>query len=126
MTDTTTPMTPTEVANRMNELFKENKWQQAQEELYIEDCESIEPPHAPGLQTVKGMDAIRKKGEMFQRMIEEVHGRWASDVMVAGNYLTCTMGMEVTMKGVGRIKMDEVCVYKVKDGKVVSEQFFFD
>jgi len=35
------------------------------------------------------------------------------------------MGMDVTMKGMGRVKMEEVCVYKVKDGKVVSEQFFF-
>jgi SnoaL-like domain len=113
------------VANRMNELFKENKWQQAQEELYSNDCESIEPPHAPGLQSVKGMDAIRKKGEMFQSMIEEMHGGWCSDVLVGGNYITCAMGMECTMKGMGRIKMEEVCVYEVKDGKVVKEQFFF-
>jgi hypothetical protein len=118
-------MTPQEVASRMNELFKENKWQQVQEELYSDDCESIEPAHAPGLQTVKGKEAIKQKGIMFQNMIEEVHGGWSSDVLVAGNYLTCAMGMECTMKGMGRIKMDEVCVYEVKDGKVVKEQFFF-
>jgi hypothetical protein len=35
------------------------------------------------------------------------------------------MGMEVTMKGVGRIKMDEICVYKVEGGKIVKEQFFY-
>lgn len=118
-------MTTQEVANRMNELFKENKWQQAQEELYSDDCESIEPAHTPGLQSVKGKEAIKQKAIIFQGMIEEMHGGWCSDVLVGGNYLTCAMGMECTMKGMGRIKMDEVCVYEVKDGKVVREQFFF-
>jgi limonene-1,2-epoxide hydrolase len=35
------------------------------------------------------------------------------------------MGMDVTIKGQGRMKMDEVAVYEVKDGKIVLEHFFF-
>jgi hypothetical protein len=35
------------------------------------------------------------------------------------------MGMECTMKGMGRTKMDEIAVYEVKDGMIVKEQFFF-
>jgi limonene-1,2-epoxide hydrolase len=35
------------------------------------------------------------------------------------------MGMDVTMKGAGRINMEEIAVYEVKDGKIVKEQFFF-
>ncbi|MCX6315879.1 MAG: nuclear transport factor 2 family protein [Bacteroidetes bacterium] len=118
-------MTTQEVANRMSELFKENKWQQAQEELYAVDCESIEPAHAQGLQTVKGLDAIREKGKQFQAMIEEMHGGWVSELIVAGRHITCAMGMDVTLKGMGRSNMEEVAVYEVKDGKVVKEQFFF-
>ena len=38
---------------------------------------------------------------------------------------TGAMGMDVTMKGMGRQKMDELAVYEVKDGKIVKEQFFF-
>lgn len=118
-------MTTQEVANRMNELFKQNNWMQAQDELYADDVMSIEPEGAPGLRTVQGKAALKEKAQQFQDMIEEMHGGWCSDVLVGGDYLTCTMGMDVTMKGMGRIKMEEVCVYKVKDGKVVSEQFFF-
>lgn len=118
-------MTIQEVASRMSELFKENKWQQVQDELYADDVISIEPEGAPGLQTVKGKEALKEKGKQFQEMIEEMHGGWCSDILVGGEYLTCAMGMDVTMKGMGRVKMEEVCVYKVKDGKVVSEQFFF-
>jgi hypothetical protein len=118
-------MTTQEVANRMSELFKENKWQQVQEELFAEDAVSIEPEHAPGVKSVKGMAAIKQKSIDFNAMVEEVHGGWVSDLIVGGNYITCAMGMDATMKGMGRMKMDEVCVYEVKDGKVVKEQFFF-
>ena len=125
MSTATAVMTTQDVANRMNELFKENKWQQAQEELYAEDAVSIEPEHAQGLQSVKGLDAIKQKGQMFQGMIEEMHGGWHSEPIVAGNFISFGMGMDVTMKGMGRSKMDEIAVYEVKDGKVVKEQFFF-
>lgn len=35
------------------------------------------------------------------------------------------MGMDVTLKGMGRRQMDEIAVYEVKDGKIVKEQFFY-
>lgn len=118
-------MTTQEVANRMNELFKENKWNEVQEELFAENAVSIEPPASQGLQTVEGLAAIKKKGEDFNSMIEEMHGGWVSEPIVAGNFISFGMGMDVTMKGAGRMKMDEIAVYEVKDGKVVKEQFFY-
>jgi hypothetical protein len=125
MTTTEAVMTTQEVANRMNELFKENKWDQAQDELFSEDCESIEPPHAQGMQSVKGIAAIKQKGKDFNAMVEEMHDGWCSEPLVGGNYISFAMGMDVTMKGMGRMKMEEICVYEVKDGKIVKEQFFF-
>jgi hypothetical protein len=35
------------------------------------------------------------------------------------------VGMDITMKGQDRMKMDEVAVYEVRDGKIVLEHFFF-
>jgi len=32
--------------------------------------------------------------------------------------------MDVTMKGQARSSFEELCVYRVKDGKIISEQFF--
>jgi hypothetical protein len=34
------------------------------------------------------------------------------------------MQLDMTMKGQGRTNMAELCVYQVKDGKIVAEQFF--
>lgn len=118
-------MTTQDVANRLNELFKENKWMEAQQELFSEDAVSIEPEHSPGLKTVQGKDAIRKKGEEFNNMVEEMHGGYSSEPIVAGNYIAVAMGIDATYKGMGRQKMDEIALYEVKDGKVVKEQFFY-
>jgi len=118
-------MTTKDVANRLYELFKENKWMEAQQELFSNDAESIEPKDSPGLQSVKGIDAIRKKGEDFNNMVEEVHGGWVSEPLVAGKYITVAMGLDCTYKGMGRQKMDEIAIYEVKDGKIVKEQFFY-
>ena len=117
--------TTQDVANRLHELFKENKWMEAQQELFSEDAESIEPAHSPGLQSAKGKDAIRKKGEEFNNMVEEMHGGYVSEPIVAGNYIAVAMGIDATYKGMGRQKMDEIALYEVKDGKVVKEQFFY-
>ena len=118
-------MTTQEVANRMNELFKENKWQEVQDELFADDVLSIEPEHSQAVKTAQGKETLKKKAQDFGAMIEEMHGGWCSEPIVAGNFISFGMGMDCTMKGMGRTKMDEIAVYEVKDGKVIKEQFFF-
>ncbi|MEO7922892.1 MAG: nuclear transport factor 2 family protein [Chitinophagaceae bacterium] len=120
-------MTTQDVANRFNELAQIGKWEQIQSELYADNAVSIEPAHAAamGLGNAEGMEAIRKKGEAFNQMVEEMHGGYSTPPVIGGNHFSVGMGMEVTMKGMGRSKMDEIAVYEVKDGKIVKEQFFF-
>ena len=120
-------MTTQEVAARFNELAQTGQWDKIQGELYAENAVSIEPAHAAamGMGNAEGIEAIKKKGEAFGAMVEEMHGGYSTEPVVAGNFFTLAMGMDVTMKGAGRIKLDEVCVYEVKEGKIVKEQFFF-
>lgn len=118
-------MTTAEVAAKFNQLSKEGKWEQIQEELFAENAVSIEPPNSPGMQSVEGLAAIKQKGKMFNEMVEEMHGGYSTDPVVAGNHFSVGMGMDVTMKGQGRMKMDEIALYEVKDGKIVKEQFFY-
>ena len=118
-------MTTRDVANRLSELFKENKWSEAQEELFSDDAESIEPPNSPGMKSAKGIDAIRKKGQDFNNMVEKVHGGYATEPVVAGKYIAIGLEIDATYKGKGRQKMDEIALYEVRDGKIVKEQFFY-
>ena len=118
-------MTTTDVANRFNELASKGQWDQIQNELFADNAVSIEPANSPGLQSVSGLKAIREKGKKFEEMVEEMHGGYSNAPQVAGNHFAVAMGMDVTMKGQGRMKMDEIAVYEVKDGKIVKEQFFY-
>lgn len=118
-------MTTQDVANRFNELAQSGNWEQIQTELYAGNAKSIEPEHSPGMKSAEGMDAIKAKGKQFGEMVEEMHGGYSNEPIVAGNYFAVSMGMDVTMKGMGRMKMDEIALYEVKDGKIVKEQFFY-
>ena len=66
---------------------------------------------------------IRAKGDLWNNMVEAQHGISVSDPIVAGQSFALTMSMDVTMKGQGRMNMTELCLYKLKDGKIVSEEF---
>jgi len=118
-------MTTTDVANRFNELSTLGQWDKILNELFAENAVSIEPANSPGLKTVEGLAAIQQKGKQFGEMVEEMHGGYSNPPQVAGNHFAVAMGMDVTMKGQGRMKMDEIAVYEVKDGKIVKEQFFY-
>ena len=117
-------MTTDEVANRFYELALEGKFDQIQEELYDENVKSIEPAHSEW-EDVQGFDQVREKAKQWQAMTEEMHGGYTNPPQVAGNFFVCTMGMDVTLKGQPRMKMDEIAVYEVRDGKIVLEHFFF-
>jgi hypothetical protein len=125
MSTTTEVMSTTEIANRLVELCSKGDFEAAQKELFSDDAVSIEPHATPDFQQeTKGLDAILEKGRKWGEMVEETHGGKVSQPLVGENSFACTMTMDVTMKGRGRMQMTELCVYNVKDGKIISEQFF--
>ena len=117
-------MTTQQVANRLIELCRKGQIAEASQELYSDDIVSIEPAHAP-TKSAKGKKAVAEKGAQFAAMIEQRHGGSFGDPIVAGRYFSAVMVLDATFKGHGRQTLEEICVYEVKDGKIVSEQFFF-
>lgn len=120
-------MNTQQVAQRLVELCREGKYEQAQEELYAADAVSIEMPGMTegALGNASGMDAIREKGRAWQANIETLHGGSVGDPIVAGDWFSLVMGIDATYKDMGRVDMQEICVYQVRDGKIVHEQFFY-
>ncbi len=117
-------MTTAEVANQLVNLCRQGKNLEAIETLYADDVVSREMPGAPNELTT-GIKAVFQKGEEFFSSIEEVHSSSVSDPEIAGNHFSVHMGLDATFKGGGRMPMDEIAVYEVKDGKIVNEQFFY-
>jgi ketosteroid isomerase-like protein len=114
-----------DIAQRLVTHCREAKWEVAQRELYADNAVSIEPFPTPHFaQETHGLAAILEKGKKFDAMVETMHKLTVSEPLVAENSFACSMQMDVTMKGEGRMNMRELCMYEVKDGKIVSERFY--
>ncbi len=117
-------MTTTEIATRLVEFCRQGDFEKAQNELFAQDAVSIEAHETPQFKKeTKGLDAIKEKGKAWANMVQETHDMEVSDPLVADNSFACTMRMHVTMKERGEMDMKELCIYEVKDGKIVSERF---
>lgn len=120
-------MTTESISQRLVELCRAGQYDQAQEELYADDAVSIEMDGMQNgaLGNAQGMAAIREKGKRWMENIAEFHGGSVSDPIVAGDWFAVTMAIDATYKDMGRVPMEEICVYQVRDGKIVREQFFY-
>ena len=125
MTSQSNAMPTQEVANRFYELAQQGNYDQILSELFSADAISMEPEDST-FESVQGLIKIQEKAAAWKEKTEEVHDGFCSPPLVAGDFFTCAMGMDVTIKEKGRMKMDEIAVYEVKDGKIVSEQFFYN
>src|SRR5450432_4093952 len=121
----TKKMTTEEVADHLVELCRMGKIDEAHAELFSPNAVSIEANEMMGPKIVTGLNSIQEKSKLFQSMIEEFHGATISSPIVSGNHFAITWSLDATMKGQKRSTMEEVCVYKVDDGKIVLEQFFY-
>ena len=118
-------MNTQQIANRLAELCNQGQFEEAQKELFADDSVSVEPQESDRFsKETKGLRAIFEKGRKFESMVEKVHEVKASAPLVAGNAIALALMMDVTMKGRGRVKLQEICAYEVKDGKIKSEHFF--
>lgn len=118
-------MTTKQVATLLVEMCRQGKVEEAKEQLFAQDIVSIEPVQGILPKETKGMDAINKKAELFISMVENFHGSIISDPVVAGDYFSVSWDTDIQMKGEARKTMSELCVYKTRAGKIISEEFFY-
>ena len=121
-------MTTKEVAARYYELASQNKWNEIHENFHDDNIVSREPERsAPaGIEPItRGKAAVKAKSDTHRAMIETVHSRHTSEPQVAGNFFTTVLIRDVSYKGRPRAYSEEIAVIEVKDGKIVSETFFY-
>lgn len=119
-------MTTKEVAAELVKLCSQGKFDQATDALYSPDIVSMEAGAPPGgSRESKGIAAVKAKGEWWTAN-HEVHSVSVEGPLVAGSHFAVTFKLDVTFKPQSRrFTMDEVAVYKVVDGKIVYEEFFY-
>lgn len=117
--------TTQEIAARFNELAQQEKWFGIQDELFADNVKSIEPPTAKFLPNVEGKAAVRKKGEEWVKRIEAAHKRYTTEPIVAGNHFVVGRAVDITVQELGRLQFNQLMLYEVRDGQIISEQFFY-
>jgi hypothetical protein len=119
-------MTTQEIANTLVKLCSEGKFDEATEKLYSPDIVSVEAGAPPGeSRESKGIEAVRAKGEWWVNN-HEVHSVNVEGPLVANSHFAVTFKLDVTFKPQSkRFTMEEVAVYKVDNGKIVYEEFFY-
>jgi hypothetical protein len=118
-------MTTHQIAARFHELAQQEKWFEIQEELFADNVKSIEPSYSLYFKNAEGKIPVRKKGEEFVKTIEAVHRAYTTEPVVGGTHFSVGREMDITLQGSGRVQMNQIMLYEVKDGRIVSEQFFY-
>ena len=118
-------LTTQEVAARFNELAHQEMWFEIQDELFAADARSIDPKDSPYFGYAEGKPAVRKKGEDWVKRIEAVHKTATTDPVIGGNHFSVGREVDITVQGLGRIQINEIMLYEVRDGQIISEQFFY-
>jgi len=120
-------MTTQEVANTLVKLCSAGKFDEAMKAFYSKDIVSMEAGAPPGQsRESKGLDAVMAKGKWWTDN-HEIHSVKVEGPLVAGSHFTVAFKMDVTFKPEARRHtMEEVAVYKVADGKIVYEEFFYN
>jgi ketosteroid isomerase-like protein len=120
-------MTTQEVADTLVKLCSQGKFEEATDELYAPDIVSMEAGAPPGgSRETKGIAGVKAKGEWWVAN-HDVHSVAVEGPLVAGSHFAVTFKMDVTFKPQSkRFTMEEIAVYKVANGKIVYEEFFYN
>ncbi|MEN0056872.1 MAG: nuclear transport factor 2 family protein [Mucilaginibacter sp.] len=110
-----------EIANRLASLCNDLEFVEAYTELFADDAVSIDPNN--NNEPIVGLHNLIEREKQFLEKVE-IHNINVSEAIFAGSYFSLVFSMSFTVKGVGDKQVEELCVYKVENGKIVSQQFF--
>ncbi|MBS2026563.1 MAG: nuclear transport factor 2 family protein [Deltaproteobacteria bacterium] len=117
-------MNTQDIASEFTSLCRSGKFEEAGKKFWSDDVLSIEP--MPGDEArLQGKKAVEGKGKKFMEG-HQVHSVKVEGPFVNGDEFTVRFEMEVTPKGKSRMTMREIALYRVKNGKVAEEKFFFN
>ena len=119
-------MQANDVAKKLVELCRHGKNLEAISSLYAKDIVSVEAHETPTMaKKMQGVEAVIEKNKWwFENHI--IHSASVDGPYVNGDKFAVYFKYDVTMKSDSkRIKMDEVGVYTVADGKVTHEEFLY-
>ncbi|MDO6738544.1 SnoaL-like domain-containing protein [Wenyingzhuangia sp. 2_MG-2023] len=117
-------MTTQEIADRLVDLCRRGQNALAQVELYHDNIESIESQTSRYRRT-KGIKNVQKKTAMFFERAKTIYKYEISTPLVVEDHICFKMSLDVDIRGLGRVQLEELCMYHLKDGKIIKEEFYY-
>lgn len=114
-------MTIQAIATQLITLCEKGLFDEAYHTLFADNAKSIEPDGT----VADGLTAILQKSEAFKTDVIFAACEMGTP-QFAGNYFTIVETFHSTIRQTGEKKqMSEIAVYKVENGKIVEERFFY-
>jgi ketosteroid isomerase-like protein len=118
-----------QVGEKLVELCRQGKNLEAIDSLYSPDIVSVEAMGNEQMPAeMRGIEAIRGKNQWWLEN-HDVHSAAAEGPYPNNDRFAVRYNYDVTAKAgpmAGqRMKMDEIALYTVKDGKIVREEFYY-
>lgn len=113
--------TVTSISENLIELLKKQEFIKAYEELFSQEAESIDPLYSASISS-KGLKSLIERETAFltRAKINKVD---VSEPIHCGTYFTFKLSMNFSIEGKEH-NLEELCIYKVSQGKIISQQFF--
>ncbi|MBV9761026.1 MAG: nuclear transport factor 2 family protein [Acidobacteriaceae bacterium] len=120
------PKSVHDVAFSLVKLCSQGKFDEAMKAHYSPDIVSVEAGAPPGQsRETKGIADVNKKAEWWTTN-HEVHSVTIEGPLIAGSHFAVVFKMDVTFKPESRrFQMEEIGLYKVANGQIVYEEFFY-
>lgn len=114
-----------EKAREFQAMQSQGQTMEAFEKYYAEDCKIVEMPTG---EVRQGKDAQRKAIIGWFDTVEEAHGGGVNAITANEEQGTtcCEVWFDITFKGAGRMKMEEVAVQQWKGDQIVEERFYYN
>ena len=118
-------MNTQEIAQKLVQHCRNHTEAQGLDELYDENCTSVEPMAPEGQNPVsEGVAAIRAKHDWWNQNFD-VHASELEGPFINGDKFSVIFEIDATDKASGqRWQMKEVALYEVEGGKIARESFF--
>ncbi|MEJ4087518.1 SnoaL-like domain-containing protein [Galbibacter orientalis] len=117
-------MNTKQIAKRFVSLFRQGRHIEIYHELY--DMHAISKEIENPVATItEGKHIIINEFLENQENIVEIHHNSVSEPLIADNYFVLKMTSDITFADIGRREMEELCLYKIENGKITEAQFFY-
>jgi ketosteroid isomerase-like protein len=121
MSTATKPSHNSDLERELNQAIMKGDFMKAYEKYYADNVVMQENSDSPST----GKDVNRKKQEEFMKSMEQFHSAKMLSEAMNGDITFSEWEFDLTMKGHGRTKMNEVAVRHWKNGQVARERFYY-